>query len=224
MSDPDIKKLREEHIEKLRSIKPVMTVKSLNQARSNEVIDYVMQRLQDGVRYDMIRREIGLGDHNGQRMWAEIKKIVSEYLVPTSAEDALLASHQSMSFWLKKYEDFVCSLDQEIEACPRPQLMNTPDGPKMIDTTALGTLMRVKSEALDKLIKHKNQLFQDFMKIKTLEAKERGNQGTSILIVNNIPRPETRVKDVQTDLTAQVKAVRGTKNQLEQGKRNKDRE
>jgi hypothetical protein len=194
---------------KLKEIKPVLQVKDLTHAKSDEVKEYCLRRLQEGATYEVLRRELGLRTASTDHRWRYIRNALCQILLPQSDEEALTLTYGDINYWIMQLEKMVTDIDQEISKCQEVGTYVDPRSgqQKMLESNLLGSLVKTKVEAIRHIIEKRNKYFEDFMDIQRLRKMEKMTRGQSIVIVNNIPRPEQTLKEARTQLVEETKTI-----------------
>jgi hypothetical protein len=195
--------------DRLKQIKPVLQVKDLTHAKSDQVKEYCLKRLQEGATYEVLRRELGLRTAATDHRWRYIRNALCQVLLPQSDEEALTLTYGDINYWIMQLEKMVTDIDQEITKCQEVGTYTDPRSgqQKMLESNLLGSLVKTKVEAIRHIIEKRNKYFEDFMDIQKLRKMEKLTRGQSIVIVNNIPRPEQTLKEARSALVEETKAV-----------------
>lgn len=198
-----------EKSERLGQIRPVLQVKDLTHAKSDEVKNYCLTRLQEGATYEVLRRELGLRTAATDHRWRYIRNALCQILLPQSDEEALTLTYGDINYWIMQLEKMVTDIDQEITKCQEVGTYIDPRSgqKKMLESGLLGSLVKTKVEAIKQIIEKRNKYFEDFMDIQRLRKMEKMTRGQSIVIVNNIPRPEETLKEARKNLVDETRAI-----------------
>lgn len=193
-----LQKSKKAYLEKLAATGVKLEVKSVAHAKSDEVINYAVTRLQEHCSYEQLRRELGLGPSSHDNRWRELRKVLCEYLLPKSEEEAMLQASSDASFWLQKLEKLIDELDKKIEMVGDCAKYYDDEAGKwvLIESTSMPAMLKTKHDVIKTLIEQKRKLFADYMEIQKLRKAEKSTTGISISITNNIPRPDLTLKDV----------------------------
>ena len=192
------------HQEELDSIAPVYRIETLEEAKKPETIAYVIERLSQGERWDIIRCELGLKPAYLDVKWREIRRLVHEIRMPETDQAALLETHDDVKFWIHKLEESFEDLEEKIsETRGATTIKNRAGDDVVLESMTQAALVRCRQDTLKTIIEKKNLFLENYLKVRQLAKKERTNQGPTIIINNNIPRP---MKDVKTEVITQVAA------------------
>lgn len=191
-----------------------LQVQNVDHAKSPEVLNYCRDFLQNGGRYENLRRELGLGPAYLDKRWRVIRQLLPEVIAPISEQDALLRMSANQLYMMNELEGILEDADKQFRSGDEllAQLNALMDQPfpstkeeQEVYKTKLKALsavvdnqtanapkyLKVKLDALGRKFDENSREFQSYMDIKRLKAKEKGTQGTSIMVQYNynVSRP-----------------------------------
>jgi hypothetical protein len=159
------------------ALEVVLKVTSIKHARSEEVLAFCLKELKEGTTYNQLRVKLGCKPAAVDQRWRAIRSTLAEMVMPSSDDEAIMASHALSGFMIKKIEDFGIkvqkrALEQRGEENEHHFYKLQLDAMKMI------------AEKLDKQMEH-------YIKMKAVQKAEKSTQGTTIVFNNlyHVPRP-----------------------------------
>lgn len=179
--------IRQERLERLRSLPILRQITTIDDAKSPENIQWCVEQLKKGMRFDELRHSLGLGPANIDHRWRTIRKIILDVALPDNEDQALDQCTNESRYLLTRLNDFLEDLDRKIE--------DGPYGEEQQKTHH--NYWKFKLDALKLLIEENNKQLMNFQENKKIKKLESSKHGVSILIYNNIPRPVVDVSELQ---------------------------
>lgn len=166
---------------RLADVPVELQVKDLDHAKTPEVIQFCVNHLVGGGRWEELRKKLGLGPAHLDYRWRRLREILVDGLVPTSEEQALKAQSDKRAYLVMKLEEFEQDLEGTIQVL----------GGGKEDMKAFSALMKLKLDTMKTLLEENSREFLAYVELQKAKKQDRIGRGTSVIIQNNfhIPRP-----------------------------------
>lgn len=173
-----------------RKTKQVMHIGSLEEARSDEVLEFCVEQLRQGKTYNELRLMLGRGPASHDKVWRAVRECLSEMILPATEEEALLSDLARTSHILRRMEEYADEYDK------RARELRGAENEHHI--------LKLKLEALKEMNNAYSKRAELYLKMKDIQKKEKRKTGTTIIFQNNykIKRPGDAI-----DVTESVKKL-----------------
>ncbi len=154
-----------------------MVVRDLDHARSDEVLNFCVEKLRAGATYNELRLMLGLRPASIDRLWREIRECLVEMILPSSEEEALQADAAASSGLLMRMEGFLEKVERRSY--------------EMRGTDNEHHFLKLELEAMRHVMEKYNKRTEHFLKMKQIQKTEKRKTGTTIIFKNSfkVARP-----------------------------------
>jgi len=165
-----------------RSIAPVIQVRDVAHAKSEEVLQFCIKELTEGSTWNELRMKLGLGHAGVDGRWRVIKEILCSAVMPANEEEAVKAALSMSNYMQTQLEEFSHYIDERCRAV---------HGSKNEDK-----FLKLKLETMKMQADEYSRRFEHYAKLHAMKKADRKQQGPSIIFQNNyfVPRPGQKVE------------------------------
>lgn len=185
--------------EELSKIGVELQVKDLDHAMSPEVIQFCINHLSSGGRWDELRRKLGLGQAHKDWRWRKLREVLANGLIPRTEEEALKAQADKRAFLIGKLEELESDLEGILQT-----LTNSKE-----DKLALTGILKLKLDTIKTQLQETERDYMAFIETRKLKVEDKKKRGVSVIIQNNyhIPRPGDKPEEIDVTTERVTKLV-----------------
>ena len=170
-------KARKALAEKYPPVPATHKIETLEQARSEEVLQFCLTELKKGTTYNELRLKLGLGVASHDYRWREIRTALVELLLPDSEEEAMQQDAALSGYMLNQVEAFMKRMAERAKASMGGDFEHH--------------FFKLELESMKVLMEKYTKRTELFLKMKDIQKKEKRTRGTTIIFNNKfkVARP-----------------------------------
>lgn len=179
-----------------RAVPVELQVRDMEHAKSEEVLQFCLEKLEKGTTYNDLRLMLGLGPASVDRRWREIREILIEMILPADEEEALRTDAGLSGYMLSRIEQY-------IEKIQERALANRGEENE-------AAFLKLELDSMKLLMEKYAKRTDQYLKWKDMQKKEKRTTGTTIIFNNlhAVRRPGQELEEA-AQLVIEARKIEG---------------